>query len=291
MSSLLEIDGKKISFTNLEKELWPGEGISKYHLIKYYLEVSLFLLPHLENRFLVMRRFPHGIAKPGFYQKNISEGAPPWVKTAEHEGSEKVTRYLLCSGPETLAWLGNKACLEIHPWLSARYTPEKPDFAVFDLDPPQGSPFAKVCRVALVLHEILAQKGFRAYAKTSGSRGIQVYLPLEPLYTYEQARDFTADIFKIVENRLPLLTTRERKVKARGGKIYLDHLQNARGKTLVAPYSPRPLKGAPVSAPLQWEELADPSLVPACFTIHTVPARLRQKGDLFAPVLSDRQKI
>ncbi|NLX90763.1 MAG: DNA polymerase domain-containing protein [Firmicutes bacterium] len=291
MTSLLETRGKKITLTNLKKELWPGEGITKYHLIKYYLEVSAFMLPHLENRFLVIQRFPEGIHRPGFFQKNIPEGAPSWLKTAVFQGSEKETRYLLCSDPETLAWLGNQACLEIHPWLSSRHTPEKPDYAVFDLDPPQGVSFRKVCLVALVLHKILKKKGLKAYPKTSGSRGIQVYLPLKPVYSYEQVRDFTAAVFKIVENELPDITTTERKVSMRGGKIYLDHLQNARGKTLVAPYSPRPLKGAPVSAPLLWEELTNPSLIPSSFTIHTILPRLRSRGELFAPVLHDRQEI
>ncbi|HHU76057.1 MAG TPA: DNA polymerase domain-containing protein [Firmicutes bacterium] len=285
------VGGRKISFTNLDRELWPGEGITKYHLIKYYLEVAPFMLPHLENRFLVFQRFPKGIGQPGFYQKNIPEGAPPWVRTVNFQGSEKITRYLVCSEPETLAWLGNQACLEIHPWLSTVRAPEKPDFAVFDLDPPLGTPFEKVCRVALVLHKILEDEGFKAYPKTSGSRGIQVYLPLEPLYSYEQARDFTANIFKAVEKELPNLTTTERKVASRGDKIYLDHLQNARGKTLVAPYSPRPQKRAPVSAPLLWEELAEPSLVPSIFNISTILSRLHNMGDLFAPTLHHKQKI
>lgn len=291
MSTLLEVGGKKISFTNLDRELWPDEGITKYQLIKYYIEVAPFILPHLQDRFLVFQRFPKGIGQPGFYQKNVPEGAPPWIKTADFQGSEKETRYLLCDSPEILAWLGNKACLEIHPWLSTMYTPDRPDFAVFDLDPPQGTPFEKVCRVALVLHKILKERGFEACPKTSGSRGIQVYLPLKPLYSYEQARDFTAGIFKIVERKLPDLTTTERKVAFRGGKIYLDHLQNARGKTLVAPYSPRPKRGAPVSAPLLWEELTEPSLVPSNFNIRTILPRLHSRGDLFAPVFLNKQEI
>jgi len=291
MTTLLESGGKKISLTNLQKEFWPGEGITKYHLIKYYLEISSYILPHLENRFLVFQRFPGGINQPGFFQKNIPAGAPSWLKTANYYGSEKETRYILCSEPETLAWLGNQACLEIHPWLSSINSPEKPDFAVFDLDPPQEVPFKKVCLVALVLHKILRKKGFYAYPKTSGSLGIQVYLPLKPFYSYEQVRDFTAGIFKILENELPEITTTERRISMRGEKIYLDHLQNARGKTLVAPYSPRPLQGAPVSAPLLWEELAESTLLPSFFTIHTILPRLRSKGELFNPVLHHRQEI
>lgn len=291
MTALMEISGKKVSLTNLNKELWPGEGITKYHLIKYYLEVSPYLLPHLKGRFLVFQRFPGGIRKPGFFQKNIPAGAPFWLQTAAFQGSEKETRYILCNDPETLAWLGNQAVLEIHPWLSSIKSPEKPDFAVFDLDPPPGVPFAEVSRVALALHKILIQLGLAAYPKTSGSLGIQVYLPLKPLYSYEQVRNFTEAISKNLEDELPEITTTVRKVSMRGDKIYLDYLQNARGKTLVAPYSPRPLQGAPVSAPLSWEELTEPSLLPSVFNIHTILPRLYAKGDLFAPVLQRRQEI
>lgn len=288
----MEINQKTVSLTNLEKELWPGEGITKYDLIKYYLEISPYILPHLQQRFLVFQRFPEGIDRQGFYQKNSPQGVPPWIKTVpfQHDGG-KMTNYILATGPETLIWLGNQACLEIHQWLSSATTPDTPDFAVFDLDPAEGVSFSEVCTVALELKKLLEKKGLRSYPKTSGSRGMQIYLPLKPVYTYEITRVYCESIFKELNAMLPQITTLERKVSRRGRKIYLDYLQNGRGKTLVAPYSPRPIRGAPVSAPLKWSEVAANSFTPSSFNIRNMPARLKRDGDLFSPVLTDRQKI
>ncbi|RJX27260.1 MAG: DNA polymerase domain-containing protein [Dethiobacter sp.] len=292
MSPTLEINKKTVTLTNLKKELWPGEGIDKYHLIKYYLEISSYMLPHLKDRFLVFRRFPEGINGKGFFQKNCPQGAPPWIKTVpfKHSG-DKVTNYILATGPESLTWLGNQACLEIHQWLSSVSTLENPDFAVFDLDPMEGITFPQVCTVALALHDLLKKSGLRGYPKTSGSRGIQVYLPLLPGYSYDHSRKFCEDVFKELFKLFPAISTLERKVSERGTKIYLDYLQNARGKTLVAPYSPRPLPGAPVSTPLEWSEIAASSFLPSSFQIKNILPRLQKKGDLFAPVLKDRQRI
>ncbi|MGI5875767.1 MAG: non-homologous end-joining DNA ligase [Dethiobacteria bacterium] len=287
----LNINGEKIAITNLDRELWPGEGITKYHLIKYYLEIAPYLLPHLKNRFLSFRRFPKGIGEPGFFQKNLPEGAPPWIKSMPIEHGQKITNYILCTGTETLAWLGNQSCLEIHPWLSAANRPDFPDFVIFDLDPMEGVPFSQVCNVALVFQELLQKKGLRSYPKTSGLSGIQVYFPIEPLYTYEDVRAFALQICEMVNRLLPEVTTLERTKAKRGKRIYLDYLQNARGKTIVAPYSPRPHPGAPVSAPLQWPELQSPTINPSLFNIKTILPRVQEKGDLFAPVLSDRQRI
>jgi bifunctional non-homologous end joining protein LigD len=287
----LDINSKNVQLTSLEKELWPGEGITKHSLIQYYLEVAPYMLPHLENRYLVFRRFPRGINGEGFYQKNCPQGAPDWLETVPYSHQEKTTNYILATGPETLAWLGNQGCLEIHPWLSIINTPDNPDFAVFDLDPAEGIDFPQICCVAHTLQELLLSKGLRCYPKTSGSRGIQVYLPLQPVYSYQQVRDFSAAVFAEVFRLLPAITTLERSLSRRGKKIYLDHLQNARGKTLVAPYSPRPLPGAPVSAPLEWSEVAAANFLPASFHLKNILPRLQQKGDLFASVLKDRQLL
>gem|GEM_PF-713439 len=289
---MLELGGKKITFTNLGKKLWPGENISKYDLIKYYLRVSPYMLPHLRERFLVLQRFPEGILEKGFFQKNCPPGAPRWLRTVpfRHRGG-KVIRYLVAAGPETLAWAGNQAALEIHAWLSGINSLDKPDHAVFDLDPPEGVPFSRVCEVALALKGLLEKKGLRCFVKTSGARGLQVYLPLLPIYDYSTVRKFVQRCFEEINGQMPAITTLERKVSGRGDKIYLDYLQNAQGKTIVALYSPRPLPGAPVSAPLEWEELHFAALDPSSFHIGSIPARLLEKGDLFAAVLSDKQAV
>ncbi len=294
--SVKQFPEKKVAFSNLDKILWPDNGLSKYNLIRYYLEISSYLLPHLYNRFLVFQRFPEGADQPGFYQKNCPQGAPDWLPRAPFTHGSKITEYVLADGPETLAWIGNQACIEIHPWLSPADNPDTPDFAVFDLDPPRGTPFPRVCVVAAALHDVLLQKGLRAYPKTSGSRGIQVYLPLLPRYSYEQARQCVSDLLSDVHDRLPGETTLERTISRRGDKIYLDAFQNGRGKTIVAPYSPRPLPGAPVSTPLDWSEIRAMTTPHAprrnvSFTMKTIGSRLAKRGDLFSPVLWDRQTI
>jgi bifunctional non-homologous end joining protein LigD len=281
-----------LHFTHLDKVLWPREGYTKYDLIHYYLEVAPYLLPHLRHRPLVVTRYPQGIAGAGFYQKNLPPGAPSWLRRIEiqHEGAKK-TCYLVPQKPDDLAWLGNQACLELHPWLSSIASLDYPDFLVFDLDPMERSSFEQVKKVALVIRETLGELGFKCWPKTSGATGIQVYLPLAPYSTYQEARAFAYRVSLLVHKRLPQLTTLERKIKDREGKIYLDYLQNVRGKTLVSPYSPRPLPGATVSAPLTWEELEDRSFTPASFHIKNMPQRLREKGDFFAPVLTVKQRL
>ena len=296
MTTPVKINDKTLSLTNLNKELWPEQGIEKYHIIKYYIDISPYMLPHLVNRPLTFKRFPEGIHKPGFYQKNIPQGAPSWIKTFPYTHSTRVIKYILATGPETLAWLGNQGCLEIHTWLSSIYKINNPDFAVFDLDPPQNMSFLQLCEVALLLKEVLDSRGYNSYAKTSGKRGIQVYLPLKPIYSYKQVREFTAKMFQEVYKKEPSLTTMVRDKTKRGSKIYLDFGQNALGKTIIAPYSPRPLKDAPVSTPLEWQELyslsfSPSSFSPSSFTIDNILQRLKEKGDLFYGVLTEKQNI
>ncbi|NLC11219.1 MAG: DNA polymerase domain-containing protein [Firmicutes bacterium] len=278
-------------FTHLDKVLWPREAYTKYDLIRYFLEVAPYLLPHLRNRPLVVTRYPNGISGEGFYQKNLPQGAPSWLESVDiqHDGSKK-TRYLLPQKAEDLAWLGNQACLELHPWLSSIGRLDNPDFIVFDIDPMENSTFEQVREVALAIRKALSELGLKCWAKTSGATGIQVYLPVEPLYNYQEGRDFAYSISLLVHSRLPQLTTLERKIKDREGKIYLDYLQNVRGKTLVAPYSPRPLTGAPVSTPLSWEEVEKGTFFPGDFHLKNINRRLQEKGDLLSPVLSCKQR-
>ncbi|HHX87915.1 MAG TPA: DNA polymerase domain-containing protein, partial [Firmicutes bacterium] len=257
MAPVLSVNDRSVNLTNLTKPIWPDQGYTKQDLIRYYIEVSPFLLPHLQGRPLVVQRFPEGIRGEAFYQKNIPEGSPDWIDTCPVTHEEgKITRYIIVGNLETLIWLGNQACLELHPWLSSSRTLEQPDFAVFDLDPMEKSTFEQVCRVALVIRDLLAGLDLRCYPKTSGATGIQLYLPLTPTYSYREVRRFVEAICWQVHELRPDITTMERIVEKRQGKIYLDYLQNVRGKTIVAPYSPRPLHGAPVSMPLSWEEVA-----------------------------------
>lgn len=289
---VLEINQRRVRLTNLDRILWPEQSYTKHDLIRYYIEVAPFLLPHLQNRPLVVQRFPGGINGEAFYQKNVPEGAPEWLHTiAIKHRDGKETRYVVAANVETLVWLGNQACLELHPWLSSIGSLEKPDFAVFDLDPMEKTTSGQIREVALTVREVLLHFNLESFPKLSGASGLQIYVPLEPLYAYGQVRRFVEAVCAQVHRLLPAITTLERKVEQRGGKLYLDYLQNGRGKTLAAPYSPRPLPGAPVSMPLSWEEVAAWKIKPGDFSIKNTPALLRERGDLFAAVLDLKQKL
>ncbi len=281
-----------LEMSNLDRVLWPEEGLLKHDLIRYYIEAAPYLLPHLRNRPLVVQRFPRGIGQEGFYQKNIPAGAPGWLQSCpvEHSGG-KITTYLVVDSVEALAWLGNQACLELHPWLSTVDRLDNPDFVVFDLDPMERSTFTHICTAAVAIKELLGGLELHCYPKLSGATGMQLYLPVEPRYSYRQTRGFAEEICRRVHRAYPEITTLERKIGKRGGKLYLDYLQNGRGKTLAAPYSPRPFPGAPVSVPLAWEEVAGEVVKRGEFTIKNILDRLRERGDLFAPVLEKRQLL
>jgi len=198
---------------------------------------------------------------------------------------EGAVDYLICQDEATLAYMANLGCIEINPWNSRLQNLDTPDYLVIDLDPDERT-FAEVVQTAMVVREVLDLAGAESRVKTSGQTGLHIYLPLEARYSYEQARQFTQLIAQLVNLRLPELTSLERSPQKRQGKIYLDYLQNRRGQTLAAPYSLRPKPGAPVSTPLEWDELT-PDLSPLNFNYHSIHERLEQKGDLFAPVLAE----
>ncbi len=292
MTTRLKPGEREIVVSNLDKVMWPEAGITKYELIYYYATISSYIMPHLKNRPLVLQRFPGGVNEQGFYQKNIPPNSPEYVKDIAiiHE-DEKEVSYIVADNIETLIWLGNQAAVELHPWLSSVDSLDCPDYVVFDLDPMEKSSFEDVTEVALVLKDILDQLQLSSYPKTSGATGIQVYVPLQPVYPYREVRGFAEAVCKVINSRLSRMTTMERSVNRRDGKIYLDYLQNVRGKTLIAAYSPRPLPGAPVSMPLKWDELKAGHLKPTDYNIYNALVRVREFDDLFAGVLSEKQSL
>lgn len=290
----IPINGRPVAFNNPHKLLWPEDGITKTDLAAYWLAVAPWALPHLAGRYLVLTRYPDGIHGKSFYQKNLPDHAPPWVRhrPVPSQGSGRTIRYLLGADAATLVWLAGQAAIEIHPWTSPDGHPDHPDFALVDLDPAEGCGFAEAVTVAQGLHRLLVQLGLRGYIKTSGATGLHVYIPVEPRYTYDQTADFVRRLGVVLQHLMPRLVTLARAVRERRGFVYVDYLQNARGKTLVAPYSPRPLPGAPVSFPVAWQDL--PRIDPRQFTIKTVPRLLKESPpgkNPFAPVLTDRQSL
>jgi bifunctional non-homologous end joining protein LigD len=215
--------------------------------------------------------------------------APDWIQTFPVVSGKRTINYILVNNLETLVYVVNLACLEIHPWHSRTASVRNPDWGVVDLDPQEGVDFPAVVEAAAAVKAVMDEHGLSGYPKTSGATGLQIYIPLKPGYTYDQAREFIGQLCRHVSERKPRLTTMERMVSKRGAKVYLDSLQNSRGKTINAPYTARPVPGACVSTPLSWEEALSGKTMPGDFTIKTLPARLQSKGDLFLPVL--RRKI
>lgn len=288
--SYVSVSGHEVKLTNLDKSLWP-EGLTKAHLVKYYWDMAPYLLPHLFNRPLVMKRYPDGLAGEPFYQKECPDYAPDWILRHPVEHSEKVVHYIICNDAATLVWLANQTCLEMHPWLARIENVGCPDLAVMDLDPSAEDSFQDVLEIALLVKEALSQFGLQSYPKTSGATGLHIFVPLVPIYAYKTVAQAMRYIAELIVNINPGKDTIERKVKQRQSKIYLDYLQNGRGKTMAFQYSLRPFPGAPVSTPLDWEEVKAQSITPASFTIHNIFARLKAKGDIYQDVLTKKQKL
>ncbi len=289
--SYVTVEGTNIRLTNVNKVLWPECEITKGDYIKYLVDISPYILKYLKDRAIVFTRYPDGINGKSFYQKNCPNCAPEWVKTCSIKGSERSIKYILVEDVKTLVWVGNQACMEFHPWHSRTGSLDFPDYAIFDFDPMENTDFDDALQLAAALKKTLDTKGIKSFPKTSGASGLQVYVPLEPVYTYNQVQDFTKFFSMIIVNAFPEKATIVRQVDKRKGKLYMDYLQNIKGKTIVAPYSVRPRPKATVSAPLTWEEVIEGRVNQNNFTIRTILDRIREIGDLFAGVLEEKQNI
>jgi bifunctional non-homologous end joining protein LigD len=278
------IGGRLVSLTNQHKVYWPNDGYTKGDLIDYYREVASFILPYLDNRPLSLNRHPNGILGASFFQRDVSNQPPPtWVKTAELTSDGKRVRSVLCQDEATLVYLANLGCIELNPWNSRLGTLDSADYVLLDLDPEDIS-FDSVVETAQAIRKVLDRIGAEAICKTSGKRGLHIYIPFGAQHGHDQAKHFAELIAAIVNPKLPALTSLVRSPGSRQGRVYLDYLQNRNGKTLATAYSVRPYPGATVSTPLKWAEVRR-GLDPAAFTIKTMPKRLRAVGDLWKPVL------
>jgi bifunctional non-homologous end joining protein LigD len=275
----LEIGGRPVAISHADKLYWPDDGLTKGDAVEYYRKLAPVLLPYLRDRPLSLLRFPDGINGDRFYHKDFGSHAPDWVTTVTRDDD----RALVCQDEATLAYVANLAGIELHPWHSRRQELERPDYCVIDLDPLEID-LDSVVRVAQEVRAVLAAAGVTGHPKTSGGDGLHVYLPLGALYDYAQSLQFATLVGHLVHARLPELTSLERNPDKRRGRVYLDCLQNRRGQTVIAPYSLRARRGAPVSTPLRWEEVA-PELDPLAYNLRTFSERLLQVGDLWAPVL------
>jgi DNA ligase D-like protein (predicted polymerase)/DNA ligase D-like protein (predicted 3'-phosphoesterase) len=290
----VRVGGEVVPLTSLDRVYWPDEGYTKGELLRYYHEVARYINPYLEGRPLIMKRYPSGIRGQFFHQHNVEE-TPDFVRTAALEvedGGGHEVDYIVGGGEPTLLYMANLGAIERHPWHSRVEDLEHPDWFVFDLDPGEGVEFKTICEVALAARDVLERLGLESYAKTSGSRGIHVYVPVKPIYGYEQIAELAERVATVVARRRKDVATVERSKSKRGRRmIYVDHMQNARGKSVVAPYSVRPKPGATVSAPLEWAEVERKKVKTEDFDIKNMLRRVESKGDLFRPVLRKKQKL
>jgi bifunctional non-homologous end joining protein LigD len=280
-----------VRFTSPDRVLYPRDGITKRDLAEYYTAVAEPMIEALRDRPLAQEHWNQGIDKPSWFEQELPEHAPKWLSsvrtpTRSRRGS---VRHLIVDRVEALQWLAQNSVLTIHAWSARAGSLETPDWLIIDLDPPKGKGIETAVEAALVFRKLFESLEIPSVPKTSGKRGIHIFVPLAPGYTHEQATDFACRVCGAVAAQVPGVTV-ERTISKRKGALYADCLQNGYGKTVVAPYSPRALDGAPVSAPLAWSEVTR-RLDPLKYTIRTMPKRLEKKGDLFAPALGKGVKL
>jgi bifunctional non-homologous end joining protein LigD len=290
------VGGRELRVTNLDKVLVPGradgEPVTKRDLLRYQLLIAPTILPYLADRGVTVQRYPNGIEHKGFWQKDLPSHTPAWVTrwTYDH-GREGRKDYPVVDHPATLAWLAQEAAIELHPWTSPTDAPDRPSYALIDIDPGDNTSWDEVLVLARLYRTALEHVGVRGHPKVTGKRGIQVWIGIRRGPTFDDTRDWVERLSRAIGSTVPDLVSWEWVNRARRGRARLDYTQNAVNKTLVAPYSPRPAPGAPVSAPITWQELDDPTLRPDRWTIRDVMDRIRDIGDPFRGVLEDEQVL
>jgi bifunctional non-homologous end joining protein LigD len=274
-----------VRLTNLGKLFWTEEGITKGDLIQYYANVAPALLPHLRDRAMVMKRYPHGAAGEFFFMKRAPEPRPEWIEICSiHHSSGKVIDFPMIQDLASLLWVINLGCIDLNQWYAKKDDVDRPDYLHFDLDPVPDADFAKVRETALVLHQALDSLGMPNFAKTTGSKGIHIYVPIVRGPTQKEVWSVAKALAVNLEQRYPKLITAEYKVAKRpAGRVLVDYNQNAWGHTLASIYSVRPKPRAPVSTPVTWDEVAR-GIEIADFRVDNVPARVAKLGDLWAPL-------
>jgi bifunctional non-homologous end joining protein LigD len=296
------VGAHELKLTNLDKPLFDGRGpadapVTKRELIRYFATIAPVMLPHLIDRPLNLQRFPNGAGAPGFWQKDIPDTAPKWL-TRWHEtgvdgrADRDANDHLIAVDAASLAWLGNQASFEIHAWTGKLPEPWQPTFAYIDIDPGEQTTWDETLTLARLYRTALGHLGVRGYPKTTGKRGIQIWIPIvHGKYDFNDTSTWVERVSRAVGSTVPELISWEWAKGARKGRARLDYTQNASIKTLVAPYSVRPAVGAPVSAPITWDELDDPALRPDRWTIREMAERVAAVGDPFAAAQTDAQEL
>jgi bifunctional non-homologous end joining protein LigD len=285
----VDVDGRRLSLSNLDKVMYPETGFTKGQVIDYYTRVAPAVLPHLRDRPLTLKRYPDGVDGPHFYEKQCPSHRPDWVETAAIPVSSKTIDFCLSNDLPTLVWLANLADLELHPSLSRSEGIERPTAIAFDLDPGPPAGLDECREVALLLRDTLAEIGLECHPKTSGSKGMQVYVPLNTETTYDQTKPLSQALARHLEQAHPSLVVSRQKKELRGGKVLIDWSQNDEHKTTVCVYSLRARPRPTVSTPLRWDEVEHGAEL--VFETDAVLERVAEHGDLFAPVLEREQEL
>jgi bifunctional non-homologous end joining protein LigD len=284
---------RTVKLTSPDRVLYPDDGITKGDLFSYYEKVAPTLVPHLKNRPFTMKRYPHGIDGEVFFQKQAPKHLPDWIATRRfvthpREGGSRLVDFALVNSTDAVLFMVQNNCIDMNAWYSRVDKPERPDFVLFDLDPPDGG-FAMAIEVAHLIRELLDELELPGYVKTSGADGIHVVAPITRRSSFGDTFAFAEAASRLLERRHPGLVTTEWLKRKREG-VLVDHRQNGAGKTIASVYSVRPKPGAPVSTPLRWEEL-DESVTPRRFTMEVALQRVAEHGDLFAPVLEEARPL
>ena len=291
----LEVGRRRVRLTSPDKLLFPGDGVTKRDLADYYAEIGDTIVPHLRNRPFTLKRYPYGIRGQPYFAKQAPKGKPSWVPTRQfrtypREGGSRLVDFALVNEPAAAVWMVQMNCIDMNAWYSRVDKPERPDYVVFDLDPPESrNGFAQAIKVAHMIREALDRLELRSYVKTSGADGIHVLVPITRRSSYPETYEFAELVSRRLETENPGLVTTEWLKKKRQG-VLVDHRQNGHGKTIASAYSVRPKPGAPVSTPLRWEELGE-KVRPRDFGMREALARVDEHGDLFEPVLQGGQSL
>jgi bifunctional non-homologous end joining protein LigD len=283
----------KVELTSADRVLFPDDGITKADLFDYYAAVAPILVPHLRDRPFTMKRWREGLAGGSFFQKQAPKGLPKWIPTRRYEtfpreGGSRMVDFPLVNSPDALLWMVQMHCIDMNAWYSRVDKPDRPDFVLFDLDPPDDG-FALAVRVAHLIRESLESLELESYVKTSGADGIHVLVPIARRHGFDETYEFAELVSRALEAEHPGEVTTEWLKRKRSG-VLVDHRQNGWGKTIASVYSVRPKPGAPVSTPLHWSELTE-SMVPRDFPMTVALERVERHGDLFEPVLHGRQSL
>jgi bifunctional non-homologous end joining protein LigD len=284
---------REVKLSSPDRVLFRDVGVTKGDLFEYYREIAPVLVPHLKDRPFTMKRYRDGSGGPGFFQKQAPKGMPDWIKTRrfrtfQRDGGTRLVDFPLVNTPEAVLWMVQMHCIDMNAWYSRVDKPDRPDFVVFDLDPPDDG-FADAIRVAHLVRGALDELELRSYVKTSGADGIHVLVPITRRSTFDQTYEFAERVSRSLEDRHPGLVTTEWLIKKRQG-VLVDHRQNGHGKTIASVYSVRPKPGAPVSTPLHWEELTE-DVRPRDFGMREALERVERLGDLYEPVLRGGQAL